>query len=972
MFMPYDFKKAEEKFRDIFATIFTQPKGKQKFYCLEMFPYPSGRLHMGHVRNYTIGDCMARYKRMLGYKVLYPMGYDSFGLPAENAAIQHNIHPKEWTEKCIEEVKQQQKAMGFSYDWSREIATHKPEYYKWNQYFFIKLFEKGLAYRKKAPANYCPSCRTVLANEQVINGCCWRCKNKVEIKQLEQWFFKITNYAEELLEDLEKIDWPERIKEMQRNWIGKSEGTIVKFKVENTNDELEVFTTRVDTIYGVRFLAIAPEHEKLLELCSEDKKEEVKKFIDKVLIEERFERTKEKAREGIFIGKYAIHPLTNERIPIYTANFVLPDYGTGIVMGVPANDQRDFEFAKANGLSIKYTVVPFIIKVRQKGKVQLEQLIKINKLGSCDVFQENDIIYLRFGINEREKMLKLLSEKGIEWEEVNLYDSSEINKKISEELGKAFEGYGVLVDSESESESFNGLDSYEAIKAITKELEKRGKGRKAVEYKMRDWLISRQRYWGTPIPVVYCEKCGIVPVPIRELPIKLPEKVEFGFGNPLETNKEWVHTKCPKCNSNARRETDTMDTFVDSSWYFLRFIDNKNDKEPFDVSKIKEWMPVDLYIGGAEHATMHLIYARFFTKVLRDLGFLDFDEPFLKLVNQGIVTLGGAAMSKSLGNIVDPSSVIPKYGVDALRMFILFKAMPDKDLEWSDEIDSIKRFLDKIADLVEFFKENRQKNQNKNQNQNQNQNQKDQNQKNKFLKNEYILAKINYFIKEYSKEISNMQFPYAIIHLMDFVKTLNRNKEKISADIFELCLNNLALLLNPITPYLSEMIYSELGNKGYASLADWPIPNENLIKPEFLAEDDYISNIISDINDIKKMAKKEPEKIVLIIADDWKFELFELIKECKTLNEAIAKIKASEYSSKLEDVIKLLPKFIGKLDFVLDADKEIKIIIRNKEELEKELKAKLVVLHEKEAIEYIKYKEKAKRAMPFKPVIIFE
>ncbi|MEM2932821.1 MAG: class I tRNA ligase family protein [Candidatus Pacearchaeota archaeon] len=941
--MPYNFKEVENEFSQRFATMFRASEKGMKFYCLEMFPYPSGRLHMGHVRNYTIGDAIARFKRALGYRVLYPMGYDSFGLPAENAAIKHNIHPREWTERCIADMKQQQIAMGNSYDWNCELATHRPEYYKWNQYFFIKFFDNGLVYRKKAPANYCPSCKTVLANEQVIDGKCWRCKSDVEIKLLEQWFFKITKYADELLASLDKLDWPERIKEMQRNWIGKSEGTLVTFKLEN-NEALEIFTTRVDTIFGVSFIAIAPEHEKLLELCAEEKKDEVKKFIDKVIIKERFERS-EKTKEGIFIGRYAINPLTNEKVPIYTASFVLPDYGTGIVMGVPAHDKRDYEFAKMHGLKIKHVIKPFIIKATLSNEILKKLDVKVH------VYKEGNTAFLRFGIEEREKVLKLLEENKIIYTEISDRDV----EKYMVKFDSAFEGYGILYNSNE----FDSMNSYQAIEAITKKLEKIGLGKKAVEYKMRDWLISRQRYWGTPIPVVYCEKCGIVPVSFKDLPVRLPEKVKFGTGNPLETASEWINTTCPKCARQARRETDTMDTFVDSSWYFLRYVDNKNNAEPFNAGKIKEWLPVDFYIGGAEHATMHLIYARAFTKALRDLGFLDFDEPFLKLVNQGVVTLGGEAMSKSKGNIVDPFDVIPKYGADALRFFILFKAMPDKDLEWkTEEVESVKRFIDKIAELYDDFKEKKEK--------------KQEEKKKDGKRDEYITARLNWLIKEYTKEISNLRFPYALIMLMDFVKALKKNYENISLDCLELCLSNLAILLNPITPYLSEYCWQMLDNKGYASLQEWPKANEALIKSEFLVEDDYISGIIADINEIKKITNKEPEKIVVIFADEWKFDVLGMIKECKKVNEAIAKIKESKYVNKIDEIIKILPKFVGKIETVLDADKEYKIVSQNKEEIEKEFKAKIELLHEKEAIEYIKYKEKARKAMPFKPVIILE
>ncbi|MEM2822362.1 MAG: class I tRNA ligase family protein, partial [Candidatus Pacearchaeota archaeon] len=512
--MPYNFKEVEQEyskiFVELFRTKFEEIKREKKFYCLEMFPYPSGRLHMGHVRNYTIGDAIARFKRMLGYDVIYPMGYDSFGLPAENAAIKQGIHPKLWTEKCIADMKAQQIAMGNSYDWSLELATHKPEYYRWNQYFFIKLMERGLAYRKKAPVNFCPKCNTVLANEQVIDGKCWRCKSEVETRALEQWFLKITKYADELLDGLEKLDWPERIKEMQRNWIGKSFGSLVKFKLESESkgekeEWLEVFTTRIDTIYGVKFIAIAPEHELVFEICSKEKLKEVKEFVDKIIIKEKYEK-REKAKEGIFIGRYALNPITKERIPIFVANFVLPDYGTGIVMGVPAHDQRDYEFAKEKGLDIKYVIKPILLRLKKSEAEKFEKAkSQLSQIGSVDSIEKDDFIYLRFGLAEKERVLALLKEKNIAHEFVEDSADSAFDE-INEAFNRAFVGYGTLFNSDR----FDGLTSYEAIDAITSYLEKLGLGKKSVPYKMRDWLISRQRYLGTPIPVVYCARCGIV------------------------------------------------------------------------------------------------------------------------------------------------------------------------------------------------------------------------------------------------------------------------------------------------------------------------------------------------------------------------------------------------------------------------------------------------------------------------------
>src|SRR3989344_3401349 len=553
-----DFSKIEKKWQKRWEEKKAFNAGesrKKKLYVLEMFPYPSGSgLHMGHAFNYTIGDVYARLKRMQGFNILYPMGYDAFGLPAENAAIKEKVHPRPYTYKIIKNFIVQQKKLGLSYDWSKMLATSDPEYYKWNQYFFLKLLEKGLVYRKKAPVNFCPACDTVLANEQVHNGKCWRhTTTDVQTKQLEQWFIKTTEYADELLDFVDKLQWPERIKIMQKNWIGKSSGTEINFKINN--EDWKIFTTRPDTIYGVTFMVVSAQHQRLMELVTKEHKKEVEALLKKI------KSTKQEdvdllKKEGAFTGSYAINPINNEKIPVYVGNFVVADYGSGMVMAVPAHDQRDFEFAKKYHINIKQVISP---------------------------------------------------------------EANGINK-----LNEAYAGNGKLINSKD----FNGINNEVAKNDIAKYLQKKGLCKKIVQYKLRDWLVSRQRYWGTPIPVIYCAKCGIVPVPENQLPILLPEKVKFGKGNPLETAKSFVETKCPKCKSKARRETDTMDTFFDSSWYFLRFTDNKNNKKPFDKAKVDYWLPVDQYIGGAEHACMHLIYARFFTKALRDMGFVIFDEPF--------------------------------------------------------------------------------------------------------------------------------------------------------------------------------------------------------------------------------------------------------------------------------------------------------------------------------------------------------
>jgi len=557
-----------------------EDKNKEKFYTLEMFPYPSGRIHMGHVRNYLIGDVINRFKRMTGFNTLHPMGWDAFGMPAENAAIKSGIHPAKWTYENIDYMKKELKRLGFSYDWDREIATCDPEYYKWNQWIFLKMFERGIAYRKSAMVNWCPNDKTVLANEQVIDGKCWRCDTPVVQREIPSWFIKITDYAEELLNDLEKLKgkWPNSVLAMQENWIGKSIGAEIKFPIENSTEYLLVFTTRPDTIFGVTFMAIAPEHPLALELAKgTEYEEEVAEFVNKYLSMSTRERNIVDEKEGVFTGRYAINPLTNEKVPIYVANYILWGYGTGAIMAVPAHDERDHEFAKKYNLPIKPVIIP------ENGEWDFEK--------------------------------------------------------------EAFTGEGILINSNG----FDGLKSSEAKEKITEELEKRGLGRKTVNYRLKDWNISRQRYWGTPIPIIYCDNCGIVPVPEEDLPVVLPEDVEFtGMGNPLETNEEFVNTICPKCGAKARRETDTMDTFIDSSWYFLRYCDPKNNEKPFDKEKVDYWLPVDVYIGGIEHAVLHLLYSRFFTKFLRDIGLVDLDEPFEKLITQGMVLKKWIKISKLL------------------------------------------------------------------------------------------------------------------------------------------------------------------------------------------------------------------------------------------------------------------------------------------------------------------------------------
>ena len=615
-------------------------KDKPKSYVLEMFPYPSGNLHMGHVRNYSIGDVIARFRTMKGFNVLHPMGWDSFGMPAENAAIKHNIPPKKWTLENIANMTRQLKALGLSYDWDREVTTCKEEYYKWTQWFFELFYKRGLAVKKESAVNWCDTCNTVLANEQVIDGKCWRCDHEVVKKDLSQWFFKITDYADELLKDLDLLPgWPERVKTMQHNWIGRSEGLEFSFEIPALNDTVAVYTTRPDTAYGVTFMALAAEHPLIKKICENNPKaDEINAFCERVRNQSEIERTSsESEKEGVFTGVYCINPFTGRKVEIWVTNYVLYDYGTGAVMGVPTGDQRDWMFADKYGI---------------------EKIVTICPIG---------------------KELKL------------------------EEMTCAYEEKeGMLVNSGE----FTGMEMHKAMSAIMDKAEAEGFGKRRVNYRLRDWLISRQRYWGAPIPIIYCPHCGEVLVPEDQLPVRLPEDVSFTAGakSPLATSEEFVHCKCPKCGADATRETDTMDTFLCSSWYYLRYTDAHNDKMPFDKALNNYWGPVDQYIGGIEHAILHLLYSRFFVKVLRDAGLVDYDEPFSNLLTQGMVIKDGAKMSKSLGNVVSPEEILSKYGADTARLFILFAAPPERELEWSDQgVEGSFRFLNRIWRIVQAF-----------------------------------------------------------------------------------------------------------------------------------------------------------------------------------------------------------------------------------------------------------------------------
>ncbi len=722
--------------------------GRHKFYCLEMFPYPSGRIHIGHVRNYVIGDVISRYKRMRGFNVLHPMGWDAFGLPAENAAIKHGVHPAKWTYENIRYMKEQLQGMGLSYDWQREITTCEPEYYRWNQWFFLKMYERGLVYRKSSFVNWCPSCETVLANEQVIDGRCWRCDTTVSEKELDQWFFKITAYADELLMDLEKLtEWPEKVKAMQHYWIGRSEGVEVDFNLIGTDKQIKIFTTRQDTLYGVTFVSIAKRHPLLKELVKDN---ETIKMIES--LSDDPER-----KEGVFTGRYAVNPLTGEKVPLWVANFVLMEYGTGAIMAVPAHDQRDFEFAKKYGLPIKVVIQNLKSPIRS-----------------------------------------------------------------SEEMSKAYEGEGVLIDSGI----FTGLNSELARTKIADFIEENGLGKRVVNYKLRDWGISRQRYWGTPIPMVYCQSCGMVPVSEDELPVLLPKDVTFTGkgGNPLSGVEDFVNTSCPCCGKPAKRETDTMDTFVDSSWYFIAYCFDKckiDFKSISPLSSLYYWMPVDQYIGGIEHAVLHLLYSRFFTKVLRDIGLIGVDEPFKNLLTQGMVIKDGAKMSKSKGNVVDPDYLIDKYGADTVRLFCLFAAPPEKDLEWSDQgVEGAYRFLNKVWRLVHRYITEAQK---------------PLTSEIPNLKASALLRKTHQTIKRVTGSIEkDYHFNTAVSALMELINEIAdfTPSSPEDEDVLGFAIRQSILLIAPFAPHISEELWQKIDGKGSIFNENWPDWDENIAREE--------------------------------------------------------------------------------------------------------------------------------------------
>jgi len=770
----YDFKSIEVKWQNYWEENKSfkaeRDSSKKKYYLLEMFPYPSGRIHMGHVRNYGIGDAIARFMRMKGFNVLHPIGWDAFGLPAENAAIQNKSHPAKWTEDNIAVMQVQLRSLGLSYDWDREIATCRPEYYRWNQWCFLKFYEIGLVYRKKSQVNWCNACNTVLANEQVIDGCCWRCDGEAEDRFQEGWFFKITDYADRLLEGCKQLSgkWPEQVLTMQSNWIGKSYGAEVNFKIKEKNEVIKVFTTRPDTLYGATFMVLAPEHPLVTKLSLGTEQEiAVGKFVNKVKQEDKVTRTSETGeKNGVFTGAYAVNPLTGEDIPVWSANFVLMDYGTGAIMSVPAHDQRDLDFARKYDLPVRMVIQPV---------------------------------------------------------EGPLDESN---------MTEAFSANGVMVNSGS----FNGLFSDEAKSKVCEYLEGTKIGKASVNFRLRDWGVSRQRYWGTPIPIVRCDECGLVPVPEDQLPIQLPLDVDLGNRgqSPLTTLAEFYKTQCPECGKLARRETDTLDTFVCSSWYFNRYTSADNNQFAFNRDDLDYWMPVDQYIGGIEHAILHLLYSRFFHLVFKDLGFIKSDEPFDRLLTQGMVIKDGAKMSKSKGNVVDPDEIIQNYGADTARLFILFAAPPAKDLEWNSQgVEGCYRFLKRVWRIFDdFLSDIKQAGSIP----------KGYETDSKELRELRRITHVT--IGRVTDDIqTRMQFNTAIAAVMEFVNHLYAFRDswvflKDNSDgaraIVRESFDTLILLLSPFAPHIAEEMWSLLGHETSIVQVEWPVFNKDFTTTEEL------------------------------------------------------------------------------------------------------------------------------------------
>lgn len=1051
-------KKWQKAWRDDKVFHVTDDSSKKKYYCLDMFPYPSGAgLHMGHARTYTISDVYARFMRMKGYSVLHPMGFDAFGLPAENAAIKNKIHPRDWTFKNIELMKEQQDGLGLSYDWERELATCTPEYYKWNQWIFLKLFESGLAYRKESRVNWCKSCHTVLANEQVEQGKCWRCKNIVETKNLEQWFFKITDYADELLADLDKLEgWPERVKIMQKNWIGKSTGTVVNFPLQNNYVLLHGFNGTPEVFFfpnlkkhlddsGLKYQCPQlpnPENPKedeqvnhVLKNCTFNK--------DTILVAHSLgcavamkviEKLDIKIKGLVMFGGF-IEPVFKDKKRPFEATFDWHfDFEkirskTGFIKVV--SDINDPIVPIEQGKKLSSNLNAELIESESRVshfRGGIEPLVLSNSINSLEIYTTRcDTIFsatflviapehplveeLILGTKEEKNCREIIKQIKGQSEIERMSEDKEkigaftgryainpVNKEIipvyianfvlmygtgivmadahderdfefarkyniplkfvispdgkpwSPDTGdKAFIDDGILFNSGK----FSGMDNMQALMLMAEWIEENSWGKRTTQYKLRDWLISRQRYWGTPIPVVYCKQCGVIPVKIEELPVLLPEDVEFtGEGNPLDKSS-FVNTKCPKCAKDARRETDTMDTFVDSSWYFLRYCSPKSN-EVFSKGSVKYWMPVDQYIGGIEHAILHLLYSRFFTKALRDIGLVDFDEPFTNLLTHGMITLGGEVMSKSKGNVVDPRDVISKYGADTLRLFVMFSALPDKDFEWSETgIIGMHKFVSKLYSIAteEYVSNN----------------------------NDYgpfIESKLHRCIMEADEKIKEFKYNHALGVLIEFANTLYKYKDKgISKDVFNTSINSIVLMMCPFAPHICEEIWHARKNDTYASLEQWPIAIREKIDISVEYEEEFFNNVRNDMISILELTKIKPTNITLFISDGWRYRLFSEVKSLleKTRNsrDIIKAIMQTELKRYGQEITKILPKIIqdpSKIPIVmLNQGTEAKVLKRNIKLLEKEFRCSIII----EQAQNAKH-EKAKQAMPGKPAILLQ
>ena len=1065
------FKEMQEKWQKRWdkEAIFKSPdkSKKPKYYCLEMFPYPSGKLHMGHVRNYTIGDSYARYKRMAGFNVLYPMGYDAFGLPAENAAIEKQIHPAEWTFRCIALMKEQQKQLGLSYDWSREVITCTPEYYKWNQWIFVQLFKKGLAYKREAPVNWCTRCSTVLANEQVEDGKCWRCKSAVMQKNLSQWFFKITEYADELLHDIEKLEyWPERVKVMQKNWIGKSEGVEIQFPLDVKRKYILIpgFRGSPDGIFfpWLQAQLKAQGHEVTAHTLPNMDNPSEQELVDYVLKNSTFdedtiifghslgavialkvlEKLNKKIRGVVLAGGF-LEPKFKDRPRPFEKTFtwkfdaekirknagfikILSDPNDvaipleqGKLLAEKLNGELIEECAKKSHFqaseepeilkslipSVKiFTTRPdtlfgvtFITlspelaqrwmdagwKAPHDVKLYLTEALKVETKQEVKETQEKTGIFTGlYSLNPltKEKIPLwignfVLAEYGTgavmavpahdqrDFEFAKKYNLSikfvitpNGNPMDAEKAKKAYIEDGIMLNSRA----FSGMQNRKALPNIIQWLETGGIGKKKTNYKLRDWLISRQRYWGTPIPIIYCAKCGTVPVSERALPVALPNDVKFvPGGNPLATSASFLNTKCPQCKSPAKRETDTMDTFVDSSWYFFRYCSPKETKVPFDKNKAAYWTPVNQYIGGIEHAILHLLYARFFTKALRDIGLTSVSEPFERLLTQGMVLKDGVKMSKSVGNVVDPGEIIAKYGSDTARLFILFAALPEKELEWSDQgVEGSYKLLQRIVSLYENIPEKKTAT--------------------KRFRDRHLLSHTNRTINEVTEHMDRFEFSLAINKINELVKVLTRYKTcgEVNPKTYYKALETLALLLSPFVPHLAEELWEQRGKKQFISTHPWPKANEKLVDENTEAAEETVYTTISDITDILKLTKIEkPKKITLLVAESWKYSFVsqarKLLQQTRNIGEILKTLMQSDLKQHGQDISKLVPRLVAdpsKLPhFDSDQKTELNALKESRHIIESEFSCTVDIAPAEKSKE-----QKAKQAMPGKPAILIQ